>query len=131
MGSGRQIREYILWYTQFYDTYIIDARELKEVVIKKFHAKYKKTNRFREIYPDKMPQFRKYKGNDGYEVYERIDITPDPDWTLNRYIEYEETYQYNKWFEENEDFIVPYEFARKNDLKDFEIYLLKQKLLEE
>ena len=131
MGDGKEVRRFILWYTQFYDTCVIPEYELLDAVNKEFHLSYQ-LNRFQDRHIDKMPQFRKYKGNDGYWIYERIDIQPDPEWTLGRYRELEEAYndRDRKYYQENEEFLYYLEYARKNDLKDFEIRILMDKISE-
>ena len=66
---------------------------------------------------------------DGYWMYERVDIDPDPEWTLNRQMELEEAYNDSKLYEKNEDFITYREYARRHNDKDFEIYILEEKIL--
>jgi hypothetical protein len=77
-----------------------------------------------------MKQFKKFKGEDGYWVYERIDINPDPDWTLNRNRYEEELYMDQKWYNKHEEFLNMLEFAHKNNDKDFENYILREKIAE-
>ena len=78
-----KVRDFILWYTQFYDTCTIHERELVKAVNEEYNLSYQ-LNRFQDLYIDKMPQFRKYTGEDAYWVYQRTDIDPDPDWTMDR-----------------------------------------------
>ena len=124
-----KVRDFILWYTQFYDTCTIHERDLVKAVNEKYDLSYQ-LNRFQDLYIDKMPQFRKYTGEDGYWVYQRIDIDPDPDWTLDRIREYEEVFRDQKWYQEHEEFLNLLEFARKNNDRDFENYLLREKVSE-
>ncbi len=128
MGNGQSIRDYILWYTQFYDTYVIPEYDLIRAVNRQFKVSYQ-LNMFKRRYIDKMPQFDKWKGDDGYWMYERTDIDPDPDWTLGRLMEMEEYFKETEWYQENEDFITYVEYARKHNDKDFEIYILEEKVL--
>ena len=120
-----RVKDYILFYTQFYDTYIITEYDLVKAVNEEYKLSYQ-LNRFQDLYIDKMPQFKKYKGQDGYWVYERIDIDPDPDWTLGRYREFEELYPLQKWYEKNEESLNMLDFARKNNEMEFELYLLRK-----
>ena len=124
-----KVRDFILWYTQFYDTCTIHERELVKAVNEEYHLSYQ-LNRFQDLYIDKMPQFKKFKGEDGYWVYERTDINPDPDWTLNRNRYEGELYMDQKWYNEHEEFLNMLEFARKNNEKDFENYILREKVAE-
>ena len=129
-----KVRDFILWYTQFYDTCTIHERELVMAVNEKYHLSYQ-LNRFQDLYIDKMKQFKKFKGEDGYWVYERIDINPDPDWTLNRNRYEEELYMdqklYNEqWYNRHAEFLYMLEFAHKNNDKDFENYILREKIAE-
>ena len=128
MAKGWKVKDYILWYTQFYDTCVIPEYELVKAVNKEFKISYQ-LNMFQRRYIGKMPQFKKWKGEDGYWVYERIDIDPDPEWTLNRQMELEEAYKDSKLYEKNEDFITYREYARRHNDKDFEIYILEEKIL--
>ena len=127
--NKRKVRDYILWYTQFYDTFIIPEYSLVKAINEEYNLSYQ-LNRFQDMYIDKMPQFRKYKGGDGYWIYQRIDINPDPDWTLDRIMEYEESYMYQKWYDKHGEFLKLLEFARKNNYKDLENYILMDKVLE-
>ena len=127
--NKRKVRDFILWYTQFYDTCTIQEHDLVKAVNEEYHLSYQ-LNRFQDLYIDKMPQLRKYKGEDGYWVYQRIDINPDPDWTLNRNRYEGELYMDQKWYQEHEEFLNLLEFARKNNDRDFENYLLREKVSE-
>ena len=124
-----KVRDFILWYTQFYDTCTIHERDLVKAVNEEYDLSYQ-LNRFQDLYIDKMPQFRKYTGEDGYWVYQRTDINPDPDWTLDRIREYEEVFRDQKWYDKHGEFLNLLEFARKNNEKDFENYLLREKVSE-
>lgn len=124
-----RVKDYILWYTQFYDTYIIPEYSLVKAVNEEYKLSYQ-LNRFQDLYIDKMPEFKKYKGQDGYWIYERIDINPDPDWTLGRCLEFQELYPLQKWYEKNEEFLNLLEFAHKNNDKDFELYVLRERVVE-
>ena len=124
-----KVRDFILWYTQFYDTCTIQEHDLVKAVNEEYHLSYQ-LNRFQDLYIDKMPQLRKYKGEDGYWVYQRIDINPDPDWALNRNRYEGELYMDQKWYQEHEEFLNLLEFARKNNDRDFENYLLREKVSE-
>ena len=124
-----KVRDFILWYTQFYDTCTIHERDLVKAVNEEYDLSYQ-LNRFQDLYIDKMPQFRKYTGEDGYWVYQRTDINPDPDWTLDRIREYEEVFRDQKWYDKHGEFLNLLEFARKNNYKDFENYILKEKVAE-
>ena len=127
--NKRKVRDFILWYTQFYDTCTIQEYDLVKAVNEEYHLSYQ-LNRFQDLYIDKMPQFKKYKGEDGYWVYQRTDINPDPDWTLDRIREYEEVFRDQKWYDKHGEFLNLLEFARKNNEKDFENYLLREKVSE-
>ena len=127
--NKRKVRDFILWYTQFYDTYIIPEYSLVKAVNEEYKLSYQ-LNRFQDMYIDKMPQFRKYKGHDGYWVYQRIDINPDLDWTLDRIMEYEELYMEQKWYDKHGEFLKLVEFAHKHNDKDFENYILREKVAE-
>ena len=127
--NKRKVRDFILWYTQFYDTCTIHERELVKTLNEEYNLSYQ-LNRFQDLYIDKMPQFKKFKGEDGYWVYERTDINPDPDWTLNRNRYEGELYMDQKWYNEHEEFLNMLEFARKNNEKDFENYILREKVAE-
>ncbi len=129
MGSGESIRDYILWYTQFYDTYVIPEYYLIKAVNKKFKVSYQ-LNMFRRRYMDKMPQFHKMKGEDGYWIYERTDINPDPNLTLGYLLNIEEYLKENEKYMENEDFIKYIEYAKSHNDKDFENYILWERILE-
>lgn len=129
MAKGWKVRDYILWYTQFYDTCVIPEYGLVEAVNKEFKLSYQ-LNMFRERYIDKMPQFKKWKGEDGYWMYERTDIDPDPYWTLSYLLEMEESFKENELYQENEDFINYIEYAKRHNYKDFENYILLQRVLE-
>ena len=124
-----KVRDFILWYTQFYDTCTIHERDLVKVVNKEYNLSYQ-LNRFQDLHIDKMPQFKKYKGQDGYWVYQRTDIDPDPDWTMNRLREYEESYRDQKWYEKHGEFLDLLKIARKNNDKDLENYILREKVAE-
>ena len=56
-----KVKDYILWYTQFYDTYILPEYELVRVINNEYKLSYQ-LNRFQDMYIDKMPEFKKYKG---------------------------------------------------------------------
>ena len=127
--NKRKVRDFILWYTQFYDTCTIHERDLVKSVNEEYNLSYQ-LNRFQDLYIDKMPQFRKYKGDDGYWIYQRTDINPDPDWTMDRLKEFEESYREQKWYDKHGEFIKLLEFARKNNYKDFENYILREKVSE-
>ena len=127
--NKRKVRDFILWYTQFYDTCIIQEHDLVKAVNEEYHLSYQ-LNRFQDLYIDKMPQFKKFKGEDGYWVYQRMDINPDPDWTLYKFTEYEESFRDQKWYDKHGEFLNLLEFARKNNYKDFENYILKEKVAE-
>ena len=125
-----KVRGFILWYTQFCDTCTIQEHDLVKAVNEEYNLSYQ-LNRFQDLYIDKMPQFRKYKGEDGYWVYQRIDINPDPDWTMDRLKEFEESYRdMDKWYYKHEGFLKMLEFAHKNNDRDFENYLLREKVSE-
>ncbi|MGP6294513.1 hypothetical protein [Caldiplasma sukawensis] len=132
MRNYNKVRDFILYYTQCFDTCVIPEYELVNAVNKKFHLKYQ-LNRFQDRYIDKMPEFRKFKGSDGYWVYERTDMQPDPDFTSWRLKEYEEAYDdylHNKWYHDNEEFINMVKIAQENECKDDEILLLWRKIEE-
>ena len=124
-----KVRDFILWYTQFYNTCAIHERDLVKAVNEEYDLSYQ-LNRFQDLYIDKMPQFRKYKGDDGYWVYQRTDVNPEPDWTMDRLKEFEESYKEEKERKWDEEFLYLLEFARKNGDKDFENYILMEKVLE-
>ena len=124
-----KVRDFILWYTQFYETCSINERELVKAVNEEYDLSYR-LNRFQDLYIDKMPQFKKFKGEDGYWIYQRTDINPDPDWTLDRIRYEEELYRDQKRYQEDEEFLSLLEFARRNNDKDFENYILIEKVLE-
>lgn len=125
-----KVRDFILFHTSFYDTSVIHERDLLELVNKKFDLKYQ-LNRFQDIYIDNMKNhFRKYKGNDGYWIYERIDINPDPEWTLSMCLFSEELYRDQKEYEKNEDFLTCLDYARRHNDIEFEEYIKNEKLLE-
>ena len=103
-------------------------------VNEEYHLSYQ-LNRFQDLYIDKMKQFKKFKGEDGYWIYERTDINPDPDWTLDRNIYEGELYMdqklYNEmWYNREAEFLYMLEFAHKNNYKDFEDYILREKIVE-
>ena len=127
--NKRKVRDFILWYTQFYDTCTIHERDLVKSVNEEYNLSYQ-LNRFQDLYIDKMPQFRKYKGDDGYWIYQRIDINPEPDWTMDRLKEFEESYIDQKWYNKHGEFLYLLEFARKNNDKDSENYILMEKVLQ-
>jgi hypothetical protein len=124
-----KVRDFILWYTQFYDTCTIHERDLVKAVNEEYDLSYQ-LNRFQDLYIDKMPQFRKYTGEDGYWVYQRTDIDPDPDWTKERLKQFEESYMDQKWYNKHGEFLYLLEFARKNNDKDSENYILMEKVLQ-
>lgn len=124
-----KVKDYILWYTQFYDTYILPEYELVRVINNEYKLSYQ-LNRFQDMYIDKMPEFKKYKGEDGYWIYERTDINPEPDWTLYNLEQFEESYRDQKWYQKNEDFLRLLKFARKINDNDFENYILMEKVSE-
>ncbi|MCL4480774.1 MAG: hypothetical protein M1113_04745 [Candidatus Thermoplasmatota archaeon] len=124
-----KVRDFILWHTQFYETCTIHERDLVKAVNEEYDLSYQ-LNRFQDLYIDKMPQFRKYTGEDGYWVYQRTDINPDPDWTMERLKQFEESYMDQKWYDKHGEFLYLLEFARKNNDKDSENYILMEKVLE-
>lgn len=63
-------------------------------------------------------------------MYERTDIDPDPYWTLSYLLEMEESFKENELYQENEDFINYIEYAKRHNYKDFENYILLQRVLE-
>ncbi len=128
--NGDRIRDFILWYTQFYDTSSIKEYALLAAVNKEFKISYQ-LNRFRSFYIDKMQDhFKKFRGEDGYFVFERIDIQPDPDWTLSLVLEFEERAEDQKWYSENEDFLLYLDYARRHKDLEFENYVLSEKVVE-
>ena len=124
-----KVRDFILWYTQFYNTCAIHERDLVKAVNEEYDLSYQ-LNRFQDLYIDKMPQFRKYKGDDGYWVYQRTDVNPEPDWTMDRLKEFEESYKEEKERKWDEEFLYLIEFASKNNDKEFENHILMEKVLE-
>lgn len=129
MAKDWNVKDYILWYTQFYDTCVIPEYKLVEAVNKEFNVSYQ-LNMFKRRYMDRMPQFKKLKGEDGYWMYERTDINPEPGWTLGYLLDMEEYFKENKKYQENEDFIGYIEYAKRHNDKDFENYILWERVLE-
>lgn len=130
MKKGDRIRKYILWYTQFFDTSTIYEYDLCNEINEKFKTSYQ-LNRFRQFYLDKMQEyFEKYKGDNGYFIYERKDIHPDPDWTLSYALEFEKRPEDQKEYSENEDFYIYLDYAKKHNDLEFENYILKERVKE-
>lgn len=125
-----KVRNFIIYYTQFEDTKLIHEKDLQYAVNKELGLTYE-PGKLRTRHLKKMKEFEMFKGDDNYMMYKRTDI--DPSFPLTRELldEIEEAYEENKWYNKNEEFLYTLEFAKKNDLKDFENYLLKQKLFEE
>ena len=125
-----EIRKFILFYTSFSDTSLISEKDLVRAVNDKFHLSYQ-LNRFQDIYIDKMGEnFKKWKGRDGYWIYERTDANPDPEWTLSRCEELEEYFEEGKFYTENENFLTYLEYARRHGDVEFENHILEEKLNE-
>ena len=128
--NGDRVRNFILSYTQFYDTSTIREDELLKAVNKEFRTSYQ-LNLFRSFYIDKMSDhFKKFRGEDGYYIFERIDIQPDPDWTLSLGLEFEERAKEQKWYSENENFLMYLDYARRHNDLEFKDHILLEKLAE-
>ena len=128
MTNGEKVRHFILRYTQFYDTCVIKEYDLLKAVNEEFKLSYQ-LNRFQDLYIDKMPQFKKWKGEDGYWMYERVDIESDPEWTYSRLLEFQEACNDSELYQKNEEFLTYVDYARRHNDKDFEIYILEEKVL--
>ena len=112
--NGDRVRNFILSYTQFYDTSTIREDELLKAVNKEFRTS-DQLNLFRSFCIDKMSDhFKKFRGQDGYYIFERIDIQPDPDWTLSLSLEFEGRAKEQKWYSENENFLMYLDYARRH-----------------
>ena len=130
MKNGDKVRQFILYYTQFYDTSTIREDELLKAVNKKFKTSYQ-LNRFRGFYIDKMREhFKKFRGEDGYYIFERIDIQPDPEWTRSLASKFEDYAEGQKLYSENEEFFTDLDYARRHNESEFEKYILSKKLVE-
>lgn len=129
--KGNRIRNFILWYTQFYDTSTIREDELLSAVNEKFNTSYQ-LNIFRNYYIDKMPDyFKKAKRDDGYYIFERIDINPDPYWTLSYLLEFEKRAEDQEEYNDNEDFYIYLDYAQRHNDIEFENYILRSRLAKE
>ena len=128
--NGDRVRNFILSYTQFYDTSAIRENDLLTAVNEKFKTSYQ-LNRFRDFYIDKMSDhFKKFRGQDGYYVFTRIDIQPDPEWTLSLASKFEDYAEGQKEYSENEDFFMYLDYARRHNDSEFENHILSTKVVE-
>lgn len=128
-----EIKWFILWYTQFVDTCVISEYELLDEVNSRFHLSYQ-LNRFQDVYIDKMKEyFKKYKGDDGYWIYERIDIIPDGDWTLELNERFYDSFIEMRNREKKKelyDFLFYLNYAQRHNDHEFEQYIKDEMLAE-